>query len=182
LIKLKQALELISNVTHRGRTRFSFKNELVLAALPTLTVLVVLFLIETFARQRILFASLASSAFLIYRDPHNQMNSLYSLLVSQTGAAAIGLASYLVLGSGYGSAGAAMIVTVIFMVALDAIHPPAVATAISFGFSTPDTNIFFLFLLALIMVAVLVLLEQVILWLVRRADIGQTVPQSSPPD
>lgn len=170
LDKLVQKIKRLSRITHRGRRRYSFKGELALAILPTLTVLTVLFLIENFAKQRILFASLASSSFLIYRDPHSQMNSLYSLLISQTGGAIFGLVTYLLLGAGYGAAGFAMLATVLFMIALDAIHPPAVSTAISFGFSSPDTNIFLLFLLALGMVAVLVLLEQVILWLVRRRD------------
>ncbi len=173
LDKLKQRIELFSHITHRGRGRFSFKGEIALAALPTLTVLIVLFLIENFARQRILFASLASSSFLIYRDPHNQMNSLYSLLVSQSGRAVFGLISYLLFGAGYGAAAFAMLATVFFMITLDAIHPPAVSTAISFGFSSPNTDIFFLFLLALGMVAVLIFLEQAILWMVRRKEMLQ---------
>lgn len=168
--KLKKVFERFSRITHRGRTRFSLRGEIALATLPTITVLVVLFLIENFARQRILFASLASSSFLIYRDPQNQMNSLYSLLVSQTAGALFGLISYLLFGAGYGAAGSAMLATVIVMIVFDAIHPPAVSTAISFGFSAPNSNIFLLFLLALVMVAVLVILEQVILWVVRWND------------
>lgn len=122
--------------------------------------LVVLVLLDTFARQRILFASLASSAFLIYRDPHNQMNSLYSLLVSQTAGAFIGFGSSLMLGDGYLAAAIANLGTTIVIIALDAIHPPAISTAISFAFCAPGTNAFGLFLLALGMVALLVLLEQ----------------------
>ena len=164
---LKKLMERFSRITHRGRGRFSLKGEIALATLPTFTVLVVMVLIENFARQRLLFASLASSSFLIYRDPQNQMNSLYSLLVSQTSGAVLGLASYLLFGAGYGAAGFAMVTTVFIMIVFDAIHPPAVSTAISFGFSAPNSDIFLLFLLALIMVAVLVVMEQVILWLVR---------------
>lgn len=168
--KLKEVGEQLSGTRHRGRRRYSLQAELTLAILPTLTILIVLLLVETLACQRILFASLAASAFLIYRDPYNQMNSIYSLLVSQTGGATFGLLSYILLGEGYGAAALAMLSTIIFIISLDAIHPPAIGTAISFGFRAPNTNAFFLFLLALGMVAVLLLLEQIILWIVRRVE------------
>ena len=44
-----------------------------MAALPTVTVLGVFLLVEVFTRQTFLFASLASSAFLIYKEPENGM-------------------------------------------------------------------------------------------------------------
>ncbi|HEX2910630.1 MAG TPA: HPP family protein [Chloroflexia bacterium] len=168
--RLKQASENLTNSHLEGRHRYSFKQELILAALPTITVLLVLVMLESFARQRLLFASLASSAFLIYRDPHNEMNSLYSLLISQMGGAIIGFAGSFIFGEGYQAAAIAMLVTIVYMILLDAIHPPAISTAISFSFRAPGTNTFLLFLMALIMVAVLVLLEQAILWLTRRFD------------
>lgn len=155
---------------HPGRRRYSWKGELALAALPTIIVIIVLVLLENFAQQRLLFASLASSAFLIYRDPHNQMNSLYSLLISQTGGSVIGFVSSLVLAEGYTAAAIAMIITIVFIIALDAIHPPAISTALTFAFRAPGTDVFLLFLLSLAMVAILVLLEQAILWLIRRLD------------
>jgi CBS-domain-containing membrane protein len=173
LDKLKHRPEFITRITHRGQRRYGLKGELVLAALPIFTLLVVLFLIESFAHQRILFASLAAGSFLIYRDPHNQMNSFYSLLVSQTGGAVFGLISYLLFGPGYNAAGFAMVTASIFMITVNSLRPPAIATAIAFGFNEPDTNIFFLFFLALIMVGVLVILELLMLRLVRWADKGQ---------
>lgn len=48
------------------KQRIGLKGELLLAAMPTLTVLLVLALVEALSNQRLLFASLASSAFLIY--------------------------------------------------------------------------------------------------------------------
>jgi hypothetical protein len=51
------------------RRRLGLKGVFALALLPTLMVLSVLGLVETLGRQRLLFASLASSAFLIYLDP-----------------------------------------------------------------------------------------------------------------
>jgi CBS-domain-containing membrane protein len=172
LKQLKEAIEKFTHNRKQGRQRFSLKGELMLVALPTLTVLLVLVLLEVFARQRILFASLASSAFLIYRDPHSQMNSLYSLLVSQTGGALAGFASSALLGEGYQAAAVGMLATIVFIIVMDAIHPPAISTALSFAFRAPGTSAFLLFLLALVMVAVLVLLEQVILWIIRRLDQG----------
>lgn len=51
------------------RRHQSQRGELALALMPTASVLGVLVLVEIFSRQRLLFASLASSAFLIYLDP-----------------------------------------------------------------------------------------------------------------
>jgi hypothetical protein len=54
---------------NRSLRRLGLKGVFALALLPTLMVLSVLGLVETLSRQRLLFASLASSAFLIYLDP-----------------------------------------------------------------------------------------------------------------
>jgi CBS-domain-containing membrane protein len=152
------------------RSRYSLKGELALAILPTLTIILVMLLVESFARQRLLFASLASSAFLIYHDPRNRMNSFYSLVVAQMGGATIGFLSSTVLGEGYWAAVTALFLTIIFIVSLDAMHPPAIATGLSFAFRTPGTQAFSLFLLAVGMVVVLAVLEQTLLWLARRVE------------
>ncbi len=46
------------------RRRLNLRGEFALALLPTATVLAVLALVEALSRQRLLFASLAASAFL----------------------------------------------------------------------------------------------------------------------
>lgn len=46
------------------RRPFTLREELVLALLPTATMVIVLLVVEALAEQRLLFASLASSAFL----------------------------------------------------------------------------------------------------------------------
>ena len=97
-----------------------------LALLPTVTILVVLALLEAFSRQRLLFASLASSAFLIYLDPRHEANSVRTLVISQSAAALIGFAALSIFGSGYTAAAAAMVAIIALMIALDAMHPPAV--------------------------------------------------------
>src|SRR5262249_28927171 len=51
------------------QSRLSIRDKLLLALLPTATVLPMLGVIETFGRHHLLCASKASSAFLIYWDP-----------------------------------------------------------------------------------------------------------------
>lgn len=117
--------------------RHSLKHDLAMALLPTLTVLIVLAVLEVFSRQRLLFASLASSAFLIYLAPQHKSNTLRTLIGSQLGAVLVGVAARQVLGPGYWAAAGAMIVVIVAMIALDAVHPPAVSTALSFAFVDP---------------------------------------------
>ena len=109
------------------RRRLGLRRDLLLALAPTLTVLLVLALVEAVSRQRLLFASLASSAFLIYLDPQHSVNQARTLLLSQLGAAFIGMACFLLLGPGYLSAGTAMVLAIVAMILCDAVHPPAVA-------------------------------------------------------
>lgn len=151
------------------RRRLGLRRELILAVAPTLTVLLVLALVEAVSRQRLLFASLASSAFLIYLDPQHSVNQARTLLLSQLGAASIGMLSFLILGPGYVSAGTAMVLAIVAMILCDAVHPPAVATALSFGLKAGDTSNLALFCLALGITAVLLGLQKLTLWLVVRA-------------
>jgi CBS-domain-containing membrane protein len=149
--------------------RLGLKGELLLALMPTLTVLLVLAMVEALSRQRLLFSSLASSAFLIYLDPENGMNNMRTLVVSQIGSAAIGLTCYLLLGSGYLSGGTAMVLAIAAMVALDAMHPPAVSTALSFGLRAGDESSLALFTMAVGITALLIVLQRLALWTLRRA-------------
>lgn len=136
------------------------RGELALAVLPTATVLLVFALVESLSRQRLLFASLASSAFLVYMDPRHSTNRVRTLILSQGLASLIGFAANALLGDGYLSGGAAMALSIGSMIALDAVHPPAVSTALAFAFRTgPDSNLA-LFALALGLVAVLVVLQR----------------------
>jgi CBS-domain-containing membrane protein len=150
------------------RRRLGLKKELLLALAPTLTVLLVLALVEVLSRQRLLFASLASSAFLIYLDPGHTVNKVKTLVLSQLGAALVGMASFTVLGPGYAAAGSAMVLAIVAMVALDAVHPPAVSTALGFGLKAGDASNIALFMLALGITVVLLGLQRLSLWMVRR--------------
>lgn len=151
-----------------ARRRLGLKAELLLALLPTATVLLVLAFVEALSSQRLLFASLASSAFLIYRDPENEVNNVRTLLIAQIGSALIGLGCYLAFGPGYLSGGLAMVLSIAMMIALDAMHPPGVSTALSFGLRSGDAGNLALFCMAVGVTAVLVVLQRVAMWMMKR--------------
>jgi hypothetical protein len=56
--------------------RVRLKDGLLLALLPTATVLLTLALVERLGGQHLLCAALASSAFLIYLDPEHEANAV----------------------------------------------------------------------------------------------------------
>lgn len=164
----RSSLKPIPGADRSLRRHLSLKQELTLALLPTLTVLAVLALLEAYSDQRLLFASLASSAFLIYLDPQHGTNSVRTLIIAQLLSALIGFVSFWLLGPGYTAAGGAMLVSIVMMILLDVVHPPAVATALSFAFRSGSENNLLLFGLAVALITVLVLLERVTLWLLAR--------------
>ena len=124
----------------RSRRQRLDSREAVLAILPTITVLIVFGVVEVLSRQRLLFSSLASSAFLIYLDPQHGTNQLRTLVSAQMLAAVLGFGTYVALGPGYWAAGSAMVLTIALMIALDVMHPPAVATSLSFAFRAGDES------------------------------------------
>ena len=164
----RSSLKPIKGANRSLRQRLDLKGELLLAAAPTVIVLSVLALVEVLSRQRLLFASLASSAFLIYLDPQHGTNTVRTLIISQMMAATIGLISYLVLGSGYLSGGIAMVLTIVLTILLDVVHPPAVSTSLSFALRAGNENNWVLFGLAVSLIALLVVLERFALWILAR--------------
>lgn len=150
------------------RCRLSLKEELLLATAPTLTILSVMALIELLSRQHLLFAPLAASAFLIYLDPHHISNTARSLIMSQLIAATIGLIANSILGAGYLAAAVAMVVTIILMIVLNIVHPPAVSTSLGFAFLAGSNNNLILFGLAVGVISLLVGLERFALWMLAR--------------
>ena len=161
----KFSLQPIAGAQRSLRKRLSLREEFVLALLPTATVLTVMAIVEQLTEQRLLFASLASSAFLIYLDPQHGTNAMRTLISSQMMAATFGLITYLYLGNGYLSGGVAMVVTIILMIAMDVVHPPAVSTSLSFALRTGDVSNLWIFGMALGIIAILVILERAALWL-----------------
>ncbi|MDF1501346.1 HPP family protein [Roseisolibacter sp. H3M3-2] len=160
----RESLEPSSAGLRRQRRRLPLRNELALAALPTATVLGVLSLVEALTMQRLLFASLASSAFLIYLDPEHGTNRVKALVLSQSLAAGLGWLTFVTLGAGYAGAALALVGTILGMVLLDVVHPPAVATAMSFALRAEEASNLVLFALALAVTVVLIGLQRVAVW------------------
>ena len=152
--------------TQTNPRRLRLKDELLLAMLPTATVLVMLALVDKLGRQHLLCAALASSAFLIYLDPKHETNAVRTLVLSQMMAAIAGASVWSILGSGYTSAAIAMSASIVLMVLLNAIHPPAVTTSLAFSLRPDNNSSLALFGLAVAITASLVLLQRAVLWLV----------------
>ncbi len=146
------------------------RGEFTLALLPTATVLAVFAFVEAVSEQRLLFASLASSAFLIYLDPQHGMNRTRTLLTAQLAAVSLGFLMDVLFGEGYLAGGLAMVSTITLMILLDAMHPPAISTSLSFAFRTAGINNVLLFALALGVTVMLLGLERSAVWLLARQE------------
>ena len=144
--------------------------ELKLAVLPTGTVLLAIILMELVLQQRLLFTSLASSAFLIYLDPGHAMNTVRTLVVSHLLAAVIGSVAIALIGPTYVSAALAMIAIIVVLVTFGILHPPAVSTALAFAFRPAAEDNLLLFAAAVGMIALLVLLQRAVLFLLARRE------------
>jgi CBS-domain-containing membrane protein len=142
--------------------------ELALAVPPAVTVLAAIYLVEALRVERVLFASLASSAFLIYRDPAHPMNGVRVMVPAHLAAVACGVGTAWLLGPGYAAGATAMIATGAAIVLLRAVHPPAVSTALGFAFYAQQRQAVGVFLLALALLAALVALQRVMGWLFGR--------------
>ncbi|MBW4538045.1 MAG: HPP family protein [Myxacorys chilensis ATA2-1-KO14] len=166
----RSSLKSIEGANRTIRRRLDRKGELMLATVPTITVLIVLALVEVLSRQRLLFASLASSAFLIYLDPQHGTNQVRTLTLAQMLAATIGFITHLIFGDGYLSGGISMVTMIVLMIVFDIMHPPAVSTSLSFALKAGNESNLVLFGLALAITATLVLLERFALWLIARYE------------
>lgn len=172
----RSSLKPVEGANRALRSRLSLRDELVLALFPTAVVLAVLALVEVLSEQRLLFASLASSAFLIYLDPQHGTNRVRTLVSAQLLAATLGLMAHLAFGSSYLAAGSAMTLTIFLMVLLDVMHPPAVATALSFALRAGDASNLLLFGLAVGVTALLVGLQRTALWVLAHSVVARKGP------
>ncbi|QKG52906.1 HPP family protein [Hymenobacter sp. BRD67] len=156
-----------------GRPRLRWRREIVLALLPTLTVLGLLWLVKALSNQQLLFASLASSCFLIYLDPSHPANSTRTLVISQLAAAILGYGFHAWLGAGYVGAALALVSSIGVMLATDTMHPPAVSTALSFAFRAgAGEGSLALFGLAVGLVVILLAVQRGSAYLIRRFTIA----------
>ncbi len=166
---------------HPGR-RLGWKGEVALALLPTATILAVLAFVEALTRQHVLFASLAGSAFLIYLDPEHPTNRVRTLVAAHLGAAALGFGANAVLGASYLASAVALVATILYLITFDVVHPPAVATALSFAFRGELDSALSVFVLSLGITAGLVVIQLVSFRLLRRfLQRGQAPTASGPP-
>ena len=94
-----------------------------------------------------------------------------TLVLSQMLAAMTGFAAYQLLGPGhpYLAGGAAMVITIVAMILLDSVHPPAVSTSLAFAFRAGDESSVAIFGLALLITALLVALQRAVTWALARA-------------
>jgi CBS-domain-containing membrane protein len=143
----------------------SLRDKLLLALLPTATVLPTLAVLEALGGHHLLCASMASSAFLIYLDPRNEMNSVQAVVLSQLTASGVGWLMWLLLGGGYAAAACAIPLAILVMIRLKVVHPPAVSTALAFSMRLDPTGNFVLFALAVGITALLVALQRAVSWL-----------------
>ena len=167
-----------TDIEQQRQQRGGLRGELLLAIPPTVVVLLAVLLLETLRNERILFASLAASAFLIYRDPVHPMNGVRVMVAAHSVAVGIGVACGALLGPGYGAATLAMVVTILVLILFHIVHPPAVSTALGFAFFTRPIEAVGLFVVALAMIAVLIVLQRTALWTLRRLQ----PPTPSPDD
>lgn len=142
------------------RARLGIRGELSLAVPPTIVVLGAVYLMEQLEHERVLFASLASSAFLIYADPGHAMNGLRRMTLAHVIATAFGVGTAVALGAGYLAAAIAMSATIVTIVPLDLFHPPAVSTALGFGFFASQQDALATFFVALALVVSLVVIQR----------------------
>ena len=154
----------------------SLADGLLLALLPTASVVLILCLFASFGRQHLLCASLASSAFLIYLEPTHQTNAIRTLILSQMTAAGVGWAMWRLLGPGNAAAGSSMALSIMLMILLNAVHPPAVSTALAFALRVDKNSSLVLFALAVVIIVVLVLLQRAVTWFLRRREVAKVLP------
>jgi CBS-domain-containing membrane protein len=145
--------------------RHSLRDDLSLALMPTITVLIVFALVEEWSHRRLLFASLASSAFLIYLDPKHETNSGRTLVFAQGLAAVVGFAAHALLGPSFWTAGGAMVVIIFAMIFVRAMHPPAVSTALSFALGAGSGRGLLVFGVCVGMIIALVFVQRTIVHL-----------------
>lgn len=151
-----------------GLRRGGVWGELALAVPPTIVILIVILAIEGITRQRLLFASLASSAFLIYYAPLDRTNAIRVMVTAQALGCALGVIAGLLLGDGYMAGALAMVITILLLITFDVVHPPAISTALGFAFVTPKDRTLLLFAAAIVLLGVLVVLQHIAVWTMHR--------------
>jgi len=140
----------------------SRQQKLSLAILPTAVVILMVGGLQVMSEQCLVFTSLASSVFLVYLDYEHPTNRIRTFLLAQGIAALLGFCTVALLGTGVLAAGAATILTIVALIALDAIHPPAMSTVLSFAFHANSLKTLAIFGVAMGGIASLFVLQKVV--------------------
>jgi CBS-domain-containing membrane protein len=140
--------------------RLSVREQFGLAIMPTVVVLLMVGCVQALRNQPLIFTSLASSAFLVYLDPEHPTNRVRTFLVAQGSAALLGFGSVSLLGTGFLAPGVALVLTVVLIISLDAMHPPAMSTALSFACHTNSLKMLAIFGITMVVIASLVALQK----------------------
>jgi CBS-domain-containing membrane protein len=161
------ALDL--KTSQRSHLVLSLRHQFRLAIMPTAVVLLMVPCLQAFSEQCLIFASLASSAFLVYLDPEHPTNQMRTFLIAQGSAALFGFGSVSFLGTGFLASGVATVLTILLIITLDAMHPPAMSTALSFAFHTNSLKTLAIFGLSMVVIASLAALQKAAFRLVQKA-------------
>src|ERR1700730_325478 len=154
------------NASRHSHLRLSVRQQFGLAIMPTVVVLLMVACLQALRNQPLIFTSLASSAFLVYLDPEHPTNRVRTFLIAQGSAALLGFGSVSLLGTGFLAPGLALVLTIVLIITLDAMHPPAMSTA--FHTSSPKTLA--IFGLTMVVIACLTALQKAAFWLVQKAS------------
>ena len=139
ILQLKVMLTaFFRSASQRSHLRLSVRQQFGLAIMPTAVCSCPLDggWVQALSDQRLIFTSLASSAFLVYLDPEHPTNRVRTFLIAQGSATLLGPGSVSLLGTGFLAAGVATGLTILIIISLDAMHPPAISTALSCAFHT----------------------------------------------
>jgi CBS-domain-containing membrane protein len=164
------------NASRHSNLRLSVRQQFGLTIMPTVVVLLMFGCVQALRNQPLIFTSLGSSAFLVYLDPEHPTNRVRTFLLAQGSAALLGFGSVSLLGTGFLAAGVTMVLTVVLVITLDAMHPPAMSTALSFAFRTNSFKALAIFGLAMVVIASLVVLQKAAFWLVQKAGPPASMP------
>lgn len=94
-------------------------------------------------------------------------------MLAQIGSATLRLICFQKLGLGYLAGGTAMVLAIGMMILTDSMHPPAVASALSFGLKSGDESNLLLFRMAVGITTALVIIERTAILLLRRSNAGR---------
>src|SRR6202043_3890544 len=104
------------NASRHSQLRLSVRQQFGLAIMPTVVVLLMVACVQVLSDQLLIFASLASSAFLVYLDPEHSTNRARTFLIAQGSAALLGYGSVSLLGTGFLAPGVALVLTIVLII------------------------------------------------------------------